>query len=155
VKSSNYIHVLARAAIIVDQHLLLARAIGAANTFLPGGHVEIGEPTTEALIRELSEELGLSSRIGRYLGAVEHQWSEGEVQQHEINHVFATSLHDVRCCERIASREPHLEFFWAPVAELSQHNLQPFPLVEFLPLHASGSHGPFWASTIAPSTALS
>ena len=60
---SDYIHVLVPAVILVDQQVLLARAKGAANTFLPGGHVELGEPMAEALNRELSEELGLASRI--------------------------------------------------------------------------------------------
>ena len=69
------------------------------------------------------------------------------MHQHEINHVFTATLVDVRCCEDLPSREPHLEFFWAPVAELSEHDLRPSPLVQLLYLQVSGSHAPFWAST--------
>ena len=38
---NDAIHILVRGVVIVDGHVLLAHAKDAANTFLPGGHVEV------------------------------------------------------------------------------------------------------------------
>ena len=87
---------------------MLARAKGAKNTFLPGGHVEIGESVTVAIARELHEELGLEVTVGRYFGALEAYWGSFEVTNFEINHIFEVILPDN---QDIISREAHLEFF--------------------------------------------
>ncbi|MHB1395098.1 MAG: NUDIX domain-containing protein [Clostridia bacterium] len=52
-------HMIVRAVIISDYHILLAHQKGADNTFLPGGHIEIGESAVAALKREVREELDL------------------------------------------------------------------------------------------------
>ena len=43
----------------------------------PGGKVEAGEELVEALQRELHEELGIESAIGKELATVRHQYAEG------------------------------------------------------------------------------
>ena len=53
-------HHLARGIVLRDGKVLLARAIGHQNTFLPGGHIEFGESAKDALKREVFEELGLA-----------------------------------------------------------------------------------------------
>lgn len=50
-------HLIARAVILQDNHLLLARHKGMDNTFLPGGHSFVGEGLKAALKREVREEL--------------------------------------------------------------------------------------------------
>lgn len=144
------IHLLARALILLDGHVLVVRCKGAPNTFLPGGHVAFGEPALDALTREIDEELGLPSRVGGYLGAVEHEWSEGEHRQHEINHVFAVSLPTIDRPRAMPSRETHLEFFWVPLDGLPHHDLRPPPIVELVRRHALGAREPFWGSTLRP-----
>ena len=142
------IHILVRGVIIVDDHVLLAHAKDAANTFLPGGHVEVGESLAHALSRELAEELGCASRVANYLGLVEHQWNAGDYRQHELNHLFLASLTGITSTQALPSRESHLEFRWARLAELTNHNLLPAPLTGIIQRHAQGKRGPVWASTL-------
>lgn len=69
-------HHLARGIFIKDKKVLLAKAEGYNNTFLPGGHIEFGESAKEALVREIVEELGIESIVVNFIGLVEHKWEK-------------------------------------------------------------------------------
>lgn len=69
-------HYLARGIAIIDNKVFLAHAKGENNTFLPGGHIEVGEKAEEALIREIKEEIGKEVEVCRFVGAVEHMWEK-------------------------------------------------------------------------------
>lgn len=144
------LHVIARAVIRLDGQLLVARCIGASNSFLPGGHVATGERLHDALCRELKEEFGARAEVGAYLGAIEHGYTQDGVQVHEINHLFSVTLPEVRQIGPIASLESHLEFFWQPLDALEAIHLAPAPAVAFARAQAGGVR---WASTLleAPS----
>jgi 8-oxo-dGTP diphosphatase len=138
-------HILSRAVVLVENHLLVAKAKNANNTFLPGGHIELGESMPKTLERELQEELGLTIQAERYLGAVEHSY--GEPKEHEINHVFAASF-EYQKLVPLESREEHLEFLWVSLEDLEAHNLMPHPMIELARRFAKGSVESFWASTL-------
>ena len=121
-------HRLARAVIQKGDRILLAKADGWQNSFLPGGHVEIGEGAESALLRELQEELGVDGKVVHFLGDFEHSWQHGDTTHFELTHVFEAVIDS----EQIESKEPHLRFFWAKPAELEQLDLQPYPLIEVL-----------------------
>jgi 8-oxo-dGTP pyrophosphatase MutT (NUDIX family) len=139
-------HYLARALITSGEFVLVARQIGAANTFLPGGHIEFREPARAALRREIYEETGLSPEVGAFLGAVEATWEEDGRAQAEINLVFAAELSGADASSAIESRESHLEFHWIAISEAEAWNLLPVPMRELLRNRASLSA--FWASEL-------
>jgi 8-oxo-dGTP pyrophosphatase MutT (NUDIX family) len=145
---------LARALVvrIEDQEVavLLAQQIGATHTFLPGGHVDRGEGLVQALRREFREELGVDVRVGRYLGAVEHQWPTEDPKHYEVSHVFAVEPTDP--LDEPTSRESHLRFFWCPITALGEHNLLAEPLTYLIPAYVSGDPAIWWASTLPDSS---
>ena len=144
---TKHFHFLGRAVIEHDGWFLLARAKGASNTFLPGGHVEIGESVPDAIRREIMEECGFSAAIHRYIGAVEHRWSDGDQDNCEVNHLFHVSLPQLKSHGDIVSSESHLELFWAPASRLAELNLKPAPLIRILP-RCLGESEAVWASTL-------
>lgn len=129
---------IARAVIRRDGHLLLARQRGSSWYFLPGGHVKPGEPIESALIRELSEELGVHAKIGQFVGAVEHGYIQDGTSHHELNLVFEVAINT----SEPVSQEDHLEVEWLPWDQLPDASVRPASLKNAL-LSADTST-PFW-----------
>ncbi|WP_431955859.1 NUDIX domain-containing protein [Nocardia lijiangensis] len=113
--------IIARAVILDNDRLLVARERGKEWTFLPGGHVEPGEAVEAALLREIAEEFGTGATIGGLAGVVEHGYvDDNRTPRHEINLVFNVTLDG-----EPRSREPHLEFDWLPTEQLPAADLRP------------------------------
>jgi 8-oxo-dGTP pyrophosphatase MutT (NUDIX family) len=144
-RQNSDIEIIARAVIVRGGKILLARRKGAANTFLPGGHVEWGEPARTALRRELWEELGVKLEIGLFLGAVEHAFGRGKERTHEVNLIFRLDARKLG--DKVSSRESKLDFFWHRFRDLKAVNLQPRPLQSLLPAMVKNKR-PVWASSM-------
>ena len=140
-------HYLVRAIIEREGQFLLTREIGSEFAFLPGGHVEPGEPAVVALRRELREELGVDGRVGAFVGAIEHAWNDERGRAHqEVNLLFRVAAESLGG-PALASREPHLEVFWCEPAAFDRVDLRPEPARKLL-ASASGEAGAWWASTL-------
>jgi 8-oxo-dGTP pyrophosphatase MutT (NUDIX family) len=61
--------------------LILNEPLAGAHWFLPRGKVQLHEATTEALLRELSEELGMDLQIGKLAWIIERFFLVSESSQ--------------------------------------------------------------------------
>lgn len=68
------IHISARAVIVQDNHILLNECHSEPGVYytFPGGTVNAGEPSREALVREVHEEVGLTVAVGKLLLVCEY-----------------------------------------------------------------------------------
>jgi 8-oxo-dGTP diphosphatase len=123
------IEVIARGVLVHDERVLLCRSLAQGHAYLPGGHVEFGESIAEALVREIKEELGAAVEVGGFLGLLEYTFHDGKERHAELNILLRVrgEISDLR------SREPEIEFFWQPLAELRSIRFLPRPLVALLP----------------------
>ena len=147
-KKQGSIEVLARGVCVKAGRLLVCHTLGAANTYLPGGHVEFLESAPQSLVREIAEEMGLKARAGRFLGAVEHSFVQRGERHCEVNLVFAVAIVGVNRGSAPPSREKHIEFLWLPLKSLAESNLEPAVLRALLPKwlrHRSSTER--WGST--------
>lgn len=131
--------IIARAVIRRHGRLLLARERTKPWSFLPGGHVEPGEPIEVALVREIGEELGTQATIVGFVGAVEHGYVAAGATHHELNLVFEVEIADAEP----VSREAHLEFHWLPIEHLQEADIRPARLKDALAVPGQ-DRTPFW-----------
>lgn len=148
-KHERTIETLVRGVCVKRGHLLVCQGRGAANTYLPGGHVEFGERATTALVRELREELGVKARAGAFLGAVEHTFIQKGRRHCEINLVFAVAIPALDPRLRPEACEDWISFRWVPLAALGRNHLEPWPLRRLIPAwQRPGVATRRWAGTL-------
>jgi 8-oxo-dGTP diphosphatase len=140
------IHVLARAAIIIENHILLAydpREIpdhyyeaDQPFYYLPGGHIEYKESAFEAVTREVREETGYESRCESFLGVIEHSWGfSGDdrcCHTHEINLIFKVAVPGLTINQPIFQQEEHVAFHWVSLETVNSVDLRPICLKQCL-----------------------
>jgi len=127
----KHIEVIARGVCIRANHLLVCRNVAAGYCYLPGGHVEFGETSKEALSRELVEEAGIKPVVGELLGVDECRFEqtgkEGKTKsRHEVNLLYAMQMLP-RGTNRVPvpSLEAHIQFEWIRVSDLKISNFKP------------------------------
>lgn len=129
----NNIHVLSRAVIIDQNHILLCKTLDLPVSFyfLPGGHVEHGESVATSLLRELMEETGVVCQIKRFLGCLEYSFEPGYssiCHNHEYNFIFEVESDALKINDKILQCETHIELLWMPLTKLSEIDFRAEPL---------------------------
>ncbi|MET3924099.1 NUDIX domain-containing protein [Devosia sp. 2618] len=120
-------------AAIRDGHVLVCREDGDDYCMLPGGRVEMGEPSDTALVREMAEELVMDVTVGPLLFTSESFYGREGDRYHELGFIYELTLpEDVRPGGPqpflVREDEGHvLQFSWLPLdgSALSDANLLP------------------------------
>jgi 8-oxo-dGTP diphosphatase len=110
--------IIARAVILKNNKILVCKNIKQNDKYyyLPGGHIEFGEPAEIALARELKEELDLSVKSMRFIGALENVFKQNKKNHHEVNLVFNVVVNEIKD----KSCEDHLGFLFLHINEFKQ-----------------------------------
>lgn len=126
--------------IIRNNKLLTVEMDDSGFLCLPGGHVELGETTEEAVIRELYEETTKTVIIKKYLGVTENYFiNKYNTQVHEIAFYYLMDftnenieMNDFNLIEKDKGHNIKLSFKWLNINELDNYNIQPVFLKEIL-----------------------
>jgi 8-oxo-dGTP pyrophosphatase MutT (NUDIX family) len=106
---------------IRDGHVLVCRADDDDFVMLPGGRVELGEPATVALAREIAEELQTTAETSRLVFTVEDFFEHRGRQIHELSAYYLIELpsefpfRSGGVCFEIDDGDEHLRFEWAKI----------------------------------------
>ncbi len=121
------IETIARGLIRSGGRVLLCKSVKHAYHYLPGGHIEFGEPARQALAREIREECGLDCAVGPLLVTEEQIFTQKGKNRHEITLIFrvdrlgpAPTMPD-----EVPSSEDHIAFVWVDLAAAADLTIYP------------------------------
>lgn len=139
---------IVRGVCVINGHVLLCRPKKGGYTYLPGGHIEFGETSRAALVREMKEETGLDAEVGDLLGVVESQFEQHGQPHCEISLVYRLTLGACpQTDERglsptigglspqlptVVAQEDWIEFAWWPLTKLSEANILPKEMAKYV-----------------------
>ena len=127
-RRSPAIEIVARGLARIGDSVLVCRSLKGGHCYLPGGHVEFGESTEAALIREFQEEAGHPVRISGFATAMEQRFVQRGRERHELSLVFHVELQARTGASRlpqVASLEPSIAFEWIDVDRLAVQSFKP------------------------------
>jgi mutator protein MutT len=143
----NHFHNLARGVCTNENgEVLVAFNKEGGHYFLPGGHIEIGEPARKALMREMIEETGAEVQVGALVGVIEHAFEHKGELKHEYNFVFIMALTDPS--QAVKSREDHLSYRWYTIDALENINFRPQKMLKLVERVVDGADINYFESTI-------
>ncbi len=115
--------ILSGPAIIKEDKLLLIYKIKDQHYEFPGGHVEIGESSEEAAIREAREEIACDVELNKHLTAIKFS----KDKQNFIAHIFSAQI--IKGKPR-ANESEYSKIIWLPIKNYQDYPLQP-NVIEF------------------------
>ena len=136
-------------AIFVRNNKLLVSQYGEEAYCLPGGYVELGETSEEAMLRELKEELNLDFEILTFAGIIENFFVNFKEQRtHSIDFYYYVRLVndndyqfiDYNRIEYDKGKVVHHNFSWIEVNELDNIKLLPLVVREKIKKYETNFH---------------
>ena len=132
-----------RACAIIRQadRLLLNRFGGDSFWALPGGAVEPGEFSTDALVREVREELGVTVAIGRLLWIVENLFEYRGTSYTEYGFYYEAAWPSAAAIgdAEFVGEEPDQSFRWVRYEDIAALDFRPTVLRLPLLAHLNGA----------------
>lgn len=127
------------AIIIKDNKILLQKSKCRDGYSFPGGHVEFGEITSEAILREVKEEINIDTKIIDLYCVSEliYKNKEGKVNQ-EINNYYKLEclddlkLEDFELVEIDKGVEKRHYYSWIDIKDINTIDLKPQKIAEML-----------------------
>jgi 8-oxo-dGTP pyrophosphatase MutT (NUDIX family) len=108
-----------------NDRVLLHRTDDEAHWILPGGRVEAGETSSQALRREMREELGQDIDVGRLLWIVESFLQDHGRVIHGLGLYYLMSLSAPLDRFEVMDGQTRLSFDWQPLSRLSDLAVYP------------------------------
>ena len=120
----------ARAIIRQENKILLIRVDDADYYHLPGGHVEIGETSAAAAVREIQEETGLSIILGKLAIVKEQFYDKKGIANHSVLFYYLAQPQSKINLENIVRLEQNHrnELRWVGLDELKNIDLRPLSI---------------------------
>lgn len=117
--------------IIRDNKLLVHETQKFVGFCLPGGHVEIGETTKQAILREMKEELNIDAQIINLFCINENIYIKDEKTVQEINYYYKlkslsklpNKTFSIKEIDKGIEKEH--KFHWINIDELENKNFKP------------------------------
>lgn len=124
--------------VIKDNYVLLERAKKYNGYVFPGGHVELGETTIEALLRETKEELNCNINSYKLICALENIYELDNKTAQEINYFYELDT-DMEIKEKEFTlkeidkgvKKTH-EYVWYDINDIENASLYPTSLKELI-----------------------
>lgn len=115
--------------LIRNGKILVQREKGGEEYALPGGHIEMGETSREALVREYAEETGADISCGRLLWIEESLWRQDGKDSSAMNFYYIVEL----CGEDIPDTGEFVPqkdnesvlYGWIPIENLGKVKIYP------------------------------
>lgn len=121
-----------------QDYFLIMRVNKTPYYHIPGGHIEIGEDSKEAVIREIKEEIGCNVKDAKLFAIQENFWERKGKQCHGIEFYYVIepepqlSIKDYERIENDKGEDKLLEFKWVKSEELLNVDLRPESIKKLL-----------------------
>ena len=132
IKDENGKFRLRVSGMIIKNNKLLVHETQKFNGYcLPGGHVEVGESTKQAILREMKEELKINVKITNLFCINENIYDTGETTSQEINYYYKLENLDFLPDESFSVKEidkgieKEHKFAWIDINDLCDKNFKP------------------------------
>ena len=131
IKVEDYNLNIRSAVIIIHENKILLHKDTRTDMYnLPGGRVEIGEPSEDTIKREILEELGKSIILTGYAGPVENFFEMDGMKYHEIMFIHLGEFEREEDRELVSTfsnveGKDYLVYEWVDIANIDNYRLLP------------------------------
>lgn len=134
----NYkLNIRVAGVLIHNNKVLTHKDVNKDHYALPGGRIQIGENSKEALRREIQEELGKEIEIKQYIATIENFFEMDNKKYHEIYFLYNVEFLNeddkmINYTIHNIEGKDYLQYEWIDIEKINEYNLLPNCLKEIL-----------------------